>query len=191
VWEGLGDIPVGAGSTPGVWSLNRFDQWNYFPATQMTREEIQSIIEKYVNLWNKTNPDYHLWVALAKPGASITIPGVGFGVTKHPQEVAGMNVSVHAHIIVLRENMIAESLLTTFFHEYGHASYQREHPGEVNAVDSEMVAIRKSLELCVTEGFEDLAYREAKSIKEVADSEPYRSAVARLANDELWRKYTT
>jgi len=155
----------------------------------MKREEVQPILEKYVNLWDKANPKYHLWVALAKPGAAITIPDVTFGMTKDPQEVAGMNIGVHAHLVVLLEDMVAESLLTTFFHEYGHACYEREHPDGGNAVESEMAAIRSSLELCVAEGFEDLAYREAKSVIEMAEVQPYRSAVARLSNDELWRQY--
>jgi hypothetical protein len=42
----------------------------------------------------------------------------------------------------------------------------------------------------VVEGVEELAYREAKSVKEIAANEPYRSAVSKLAEDELWRKYT-
>ena len=85
--------------------------------------------------------------------------------------------------------MTPESLLVTFFHEYGHAFYEREHPGAFNEVDSEVAAICSSLELCVAEGFEELAYLEAKSVKGIAANEPYRSAVAKLADNELWRKY--
>jgi len=155
----------------------------------MTREEVQLILQKYVNVWNSVNSGCHLWVALANPGAAITIPNTTFGMNKDPQQVAGMNVRVHVQLIVLREDMTSESLLTTFFHEYGHACYEREHPGGIDIVDSEVAAIRSSLELCVVEGVEELAYREAKSVKEIAADEPYRSAVAKLAEDELWRKY--
>lgn len=155
----------------------------------MTREEVQLILQKYVNIWNSANRGCHLWVALAYPGGAITIPDVTFGMNKDPHRVAGMNVLVHIQLIVLRQDMTPESLLTTFFHEYGHACYEREHPGAVNEVNSEVAAIRSSLELCVAEGCEELAYREAKSVKEIAANEPYRSAVAKLADDELWRKY--
>jgi hypothetical protein len=41
----------------------------------------------------------------------------------------------------------------------------------------------------VAEGFEELAYLEAKSVKGIAANEPYLSAVAKLADNELWRKY--
>ena len=157
----------------------------------MTREEVQLILQKYVNVWDSANTERHLWVALAYPGAAITIPNTTFGLNKDPQQVAGMNVRVHVQLIVLREDMAPESLLTTFFHEYGHACYGREHPGATDEVDSEVAAIRSSLELCVAEGVEELAYREAKSVKEIAANEPYRSAVAKLADDELWRKYAS
>jgi hypothetical protein len=157
----------------------------------MTREEVQLILQKYVNAWNSANTGCHLWVALANPGAAITIPNTTFGMNKDPQQVVGMNVRVHFQLIVLREDMTPESLLTTFFHEYGHACYEREHPGAIDKVDSEVAAIRSSLELCVVEGVEELAYAEAKSVKEIAADEPYRSAVAKLADDELWRKYAS
>jgi len=158
----------------------------------MTREEVQLILQKYVNAWNSANHACHLWVALANPGAAITIPNTTFGTNKDdPQPVAGMNVRVHFQLIVLREDMTPASLLTTFFHEYGHACYEREHPGAVDKVDSEVAAIRSSLELCVAEGVEELAYSEAKSVKEIAANEPYRSAVEKLADDELWLKYSS
>jgi hypothetical protein len=95
----------------------------------MTREEVQLILQKYVNVWDSANTGCHLWVALAYPGAAITIPNTTFGLNKDPQQVAGMNVRVHVQLIVLREDMTPESLLTTFFHEYGHACYGGEHPG--------------------------------------------------------------
>jgi hypothetical protein len=155
----------------------------------MTREEVQLILQKYVNIWNGANRGCHLWVALAYPGDAITIPDITFGMTKDPQRVAGMNVLVHIQLIVLREDMTPENLLTTFFHEYGHACYEREHSGALDEVDSEVAAIRSSLRLCVAEGFEELAYREAQLVKEIAVNEPYRSAVAKLADDELWQKY--
>jgi hypothetical protein len=96
--------------------------------------------------------------------------------------LAGMNIRVHVQLIVLRQYMTPERLLTTFFHGCGHACYESEHPGAINEVDSEVAAIRSSLELCMAEGLEELAYREAKSVTEIAANEPYRSAVAKLAD---------
>ena len=77
----------------------------------MTREEVQPILQKYVNVWNSANHGCHLWVALAYPGDAITIPDITFGMNKDPHQVAGMNVRIHIQLIVLREDMTPESLL--------------------------------------------------------------------------------
>jgi hypothetical protein len=87
-----------------------------------------------------------LWVALVNPGAAITIPNTTLGMNKDPQQVAGMTVRVRVQLVVLREDMKPESSLTTFFHEYGHACYEREHPSAINQVDSEVAAIGSSLQ---------------------------------------------
>jgi len=53
-------------------------------------------------------------------------------------------------------------------------------PADFNHIDSEVAAIRSSLELCAVEGLEELAYREAKAVKTMGVDEPYRIAVERL-----------
>jgi hypothetical protein len=59
----------------------------------------------------------------------------------------------------------------------------------VDVVDSDVAAIRSSLQLSIDEGREDLAFREVDAMKQMAANEPYRSAVAKLNDDTLWRKY--
>ncbi|MEI9479690.1 MAG: hypothetical protein WCO26_24395, partial [Deltaproteobacteria bacterium] len=39
-------------------------------------------------------------------------------------------------------------------------------------------------------GLGHLAYREAKAVKEMSSKEPYKSAVIKLAEDPMWRKYS-
>jgi hypothetical protein len=80
-------------------------------------------------------------------------------------------------------------MLTTFFHELGHAHYRKSHPTDFNAVDSEAHAIIYSLETLVREGFDLLAQLEASTIKQMAATdEPYKSAVEMLASTQLWHK---
>jgi len=157
---------------------------NRVPQTQMTSEQVQAIVQKYVNEWNTENPNYPMWIVLAGPGDPLNIPGATF-----PQNTAGMEQPINAHLIVLNKNMVAESILTTFAHEYGHAVYRRGHTHNFNDVDSEVAAIRSSLTILPKEDLEPLAYREAKAINEMAAKEPYKSAVQRLESDSLWRKY--
>src|SRR5260370_10047423 len=151
----------------------------------MTYEQAQLIVKKYVDIWNHANGFIPLWVQLAKPGAPVNIPGVTFGMTADPEKIAGMHYRINAQLIVLREGMVPESILTVFFHEYGHLKYHSAHPADFNHIDSEVAAIRSSLELCAVEGLEELAYREAKAVKTMAVDEPYRSAVERLKDDTL------
>jgi hypothetical protein len=155
----------------------------------MTLEQAQLVVQKYVEPWNRSIGRIPLWVYLAKPGGSINIPGVTFGMTADPEKIAGMHYHLHAYLIVLREGMLPESIVTTFFHEYGHAQYELGH-AVVDIIESEVAAIRSSLELCVVEGIEELAYREAEAVRAMAVDEPYRSAVERLKGDALWRKYS-
>jgi hypothetical protein len=155
----------------------------------MTLEQVQVIVQKYVAAWNHSN-GVPLWVHLVKPGAPVNIPGVTFGMTADPEKIAGMHYRINAQLIAIREGMVPESILTTFFHEYGHAKYDLSRPADFNVIDSEVAAIRNSLELCAVEGLEELAYREATAMKTMAVDEPYRSAVERLKDDALWRKYS-
>jgi hypothetical protein len=71
--------------------------------------------------------------------------------------------------------MVSESILTTFTHEYGHAQYRVAHPNDFQEVDSEIAAIKSSLTILPSEGFEYLAYREASAFKGMARDEPYQA----------------
>lgn len=153
----------------------------------VTVEDVQRVIKKYTDIWNSDPKNVPLWVVGAEPGDTIAIPGVTFSTTDKPK--AGMNIPVHAHLIVLNKKMVPESLLSTFFHEYGHAKYLVTHQLHPDEIASETEAIRYSLEALANEGFINLAYREAENAKQMAKEEPYKTAVARLANDPLWEKY--
>ncbi len=135
----------------------------------MTFEQAKTVVLKYVGIWNAAYPATPLWAQVAP------IP-------------AGMHFRFNGFFILVNGAMFPESVVTTFFHEYGHAHYEREHGGG-NVVDSEAAAIRSSLQLSTQEGLEELAFREADAIKQMAANEPYRSAVAKLNDDPLWRKY--
>ena len=56
-------------------------------------------------------------------------------------------------------------------------------------MDSEVAAIRHSLEALSNEGLHDLAHQEAQAIMAMGSSEPYASAIRRLSDDSLWQKY--
>ncbi len=102
----------------------------------LTLEQVQPIVQKYVDDWNRRNPQYPLWVSLAPPGDAIIVPGVTFSTTASPR--AGMELPIHAHLVVINKSMVPESILQTFTHEYGHAQYRVAHPKDFQEVDSEM-----------------------------------------------------
>src|SRR6185437_5453585 len=70
------------------------------------------------------------------------------------------------------------------------SQYRLAHPGDFDDVASEIAAIKSSLTLLPKEGLESLAFREARAIREMANRDPYRSAVQRLADDPIWIKYS-
>jgi len=53
-----------------------------------------------------------------------------------------------------------------------------------------MAAILFFLEALGNEGLDELAYREARALTEMVD-EPYKSAVARVADHPIWKKYSS
>ena len=153
----------------------------------LTIEDIGKVIKRYTDLWNSDTRKAPLWVSGALPGSSIPIPGINFGTTSQPK--AGLSIPVHANLIVLNQDMLPESLLTTFLHEYGHTIYRDTQP-VFDEIDSEVEAIRYSLATLENEDLADLAYREAAAVLSMATEDPYKTAVARLASDPLWIKYS-
>jgi hypothetical protein len=153
----------------------------------LSKDDVKKIIKTYTDNWNSNPKHLPLWVTGAAPGDNIQIPGVTFSSANKPE--AGMSIAVRAELIVLNQAMVPESLLSTFLHEYGHTMYRTTHAHPVE-VDSEIAAIRFSLNALAKEGLEKLAYREADSVKQMASAEPYRTAIRRLASDPLWKKYS-
>jgi hypothetical protein len=166
------------------------NELNRTASAQMTHADVHRLIAKYTAAWNSDSARTPLWVMGANNGDTIQIPGVRFGSLDQPK--AGMELPVKAQLIVINQNMVPESILTTFFHEYGHACYRHENAnskGKIDAVSSEAEAIRFSLATLTSEGLDYLGYREAASIKNMAEQEPYKSAVTKLARDPNWRKF--
>jgi hypothetical protein len=150
--------------------------------------QVREIVGRYVNRWNADSSRSPLWVVLASPGDSVQIPGITFG--KVGDAKAGMEIPLNAHLIVLNKAMRPESLLTTFFHELGHAEYRLANKGRFSDIDSEASAILFSLGTLAKENLEDLAVQEAKAVCEMGASEPYKSAIAIIDKDRTWQRYS-
>ena len=118
----------------------------------------------------------------------VIIPGIAFGAEGLP--VAGVTREVRGYMIVVNGKMAPESSLSSFLHELGHATYMRAHPNGAERVAAEMAAILFFLEALGNEGLDELAYREARALTEMVD-EPYKSAVARIADHPIWKKYSS
>jgi hypothetical protein len=154
----------------------------------MTHADVQALIAKYTAVWNSDAQKAPLWVIGANPGDRLQIPGVTFGNSRDLKK-AGMEMPLRAHLIVINQAMIPESILTTFLHEYGHALHRYSTPSAWSRVDSEVEAIRFSLATLDSENLSQLAYREADAVKNMASEEPYKSAITKLAENPVWRKY--
>lgn len=146
------------------------------------------IIKRYIANWSN-NEGISLSVLLASPGDAINMLGRTFGTVEAP--IAGMHAQTagREQVIVLNMKMVPESLLSTFFHEYGHCRFALEHRDGFDVVASEVAAIRCSLEALTAEGYPELAYREAQCVRQMSVAEPYKSAVAILSSDPIWQKF--
>ena len=154
----------------------------------MDAQEARAIVGRYVNEWNATKRD-PMWVTLATPGDQGNVPGVTFG--DQGSAHAGMELPIRANLIVLNKAMLPGSLLSTFLHEYGHALYRVAHSDVFDPIQSEVFAIRYSLQALETEGLQWLALDEAAAVARMASDEPYASAVAKLRDDPFWQKYAS
>ena len=156
----------------------------------LTNEDFQRIAKKYLEAWGAGPGAPFIWVIVAMPNASVplNIPGISFGAEGLP--VAGVTREVRGYMIVVNGKMAPESSLSSFLHELGHATYMRAHPSGAEPVAAEMAAILFFLEALGNEGLDELAYREARALTEMVD-EPYKSAVAQLADHPIWKKYSS
>src|SRR4029077_10019093 len=162
------------------------------PGEQMTLAEAHAIIQEAWDAWNSDsqNANQRIYVLYANPGESITIP-LTLPVGTFPQDAkAGMTIpfTFGCQVIILNLGMKPESLVQSFFHELGHAQYNRRNPEVKNEIDSQGEAFKFSLE-SLAACHEELAYREAAEILEMPKTEPDKSAVARIASDPIWKKY--
>jgi len=181
-------MPAPLSTTKSVRLLGSQVRFQYYQgAFWVSIQNVEEIVKKHVAIWNNQPENVPLWVVLANPGDALSIPGVTFG--NKIDGKAGMELPIRAHLIILNRHMVPESLLTTFLHEYGHAAYRISQTKDWNEIDSEVEAIQFSLNALADEGLDDLAYREAEAIKQMAVQEPYKSAVAKLTHMAIWRKY--
>ena len=157
---------------------------------QLTNADFQRIAKKYLEAWGTGPGAPFIWVIVAMPNASVplNIPGISFGPEGIP--VAGVTREVRGYMIVVNGTMAPESSLSSFLHELGHATYMRSHSYGAETVGAEMAAILFLLEALEKEGLDELAYREARTISEMT-AEPYKSAVAQIANHPIWKKYSS
>ena len=125
------------------------------------------------------------------PNASVplNIPGITFG--PEGMSVTSMTREVRGYMIVVNGKMAPEIALSSFLRELGRATYMRANPNATEEVAAETAAILFLLEALEKEGLDELAYREARVITEMAAAEPYRSAVAKIANHPIWIKYSS
>ena len=157
----------------------------------LTNEDFQRIARKYLEAWGVEPGAPFIWVILAMPNASVplNIPGITFG--PEGMSVTSMTREVRGYMIVVNGKMAPEIALSSFLRELGRATYMRSNPNGTEEVAAETAAILFLLEALEKEGLDELAYREARVITEMAAAEPYRSAVAKIANHPIWIKYSS
>jgi hypothetical protein len=154
----------------------------------MTQQQTSDLIKKYTERWNNEKRKPPLWVVGAHPGDSICIPGLTFA--NKGDMKAGMEILISAQVIVLNQDMLPDSIASTFLHEYGHALHRNSKAGSIDWVESEIDAIKFSLSALSEEGLDDIAYREAATVLQMTSDEPYKSAVSRLSEDPVWKKFS-
>ena len=157
----------------------------------LTNDDFQRIARKYLQAWGVEPGAPFIWVIVAMPNASVplNIPGITFGAEGLP--VTGMTREVRGYMIVVNGKMAPEIALSSFLHELGHATYMRTHPNGAEASAAELAAILFLLEALGTEGLDELAYGEARVFTDMAAAEPYKSAVAQIADHPVWKKYSS
>jgi hypothetical protein len=158
---------------------------------RVTNADFQRIAKKYLEAWGAGPGAPFIWVIVAMPNASVplNIPGVAFGDEGLP--VAGLTREVHGYMIVVNGKMAPEIALTSFLHELGHATYMRAHPNGAEAGAAESAAILFLLEALGNERLDELAYSEARVYGDMAAAEPYKSAVAQIAENPIWKRYSS
>jgi hypothetical protein len=155
----------------------------------MTREEVLEVITQVSLAWNNDPANEKVWVIGANPGDLVSIPNyVRFHSTEKP--AAGMTINLRGFAMILNMGIVPDSLLTTFFHELGHVKHRQDLGREFDPIESEIWAVKFSLEALESHGCVALAYREAEAIKTMASEDPYRSAVELLKNDPVWLRYS-
>jgi hypothetical protein len=157
----------------------------------LTNADFQRIAKKYLEAWGAEPGAPFIWVIVAMPNASIplNIPGITFG--PEGMSVAGMTRELRGYMIVVNGKMAPEIALSSFLRELGRASYMQSNPNGNEEVAAETAAILFLLEALEKEGLDEVAYREAQVITEMAAAEPYRSAIAKIANHPIWIKYSS
>jgi hypothetical protein len=155
----------------------------------MTHEDVETLITQVALGWNNDPANEKVWVLGALPGDWVSIPNyVRFQSLEKP--AAGMAINLRGYVIVLNQEMVPKSWLSTFFHELGHVKHRQAHGAQFDEIESESWAVKFSLERLETQGYEELAYREADAVKAMATVDPYRSAVELLKDDPIWLKYS-
>jgi hypothetical protein len=160
-------------------------------SNQMTVEQAHKIITDDVVRFNdeaKKARRPGIYVAIATPHQTIDIPTGQRFEGNSGEVVAGIHFQ--CYIIAINPSMVGESQLSTYFHELGHSIFSRNRPRGATDADDEAFAISYSLKRLDSAGFPNIARDEVKKVRDMANREPYRTAVKQLASDKYWKKFS-
>lgn len=153
---------------------------------------VHDVIQKYAEAFTKRFPFAIMEVHFTENG----LPPLPLGTKrKAPKEVFGASIKAgNAHLIGIHRRLNPLARLSTFFHEYGHATYRiesneddSEGPGLVR---SETAAMLSSLHLPDEEGLPEVAVVSATGILSAVNlADEYRQAFENISKNPLWLKY--
>lgn len=160
----------------------------------MTIDQADHIITSAAKEYNahaRASQRNEIAVVGAEPGSAISIPtGMTFS-GPNGTVAAGMHQTLTVDVLVINRTMRPESMVSTFFHELGHAVFEATHAKPWKEIDNEAFAIAYSLRCLHQHGLDLLARSEAASVQEMATADPYKGAVSKLQAEKngWWVKY--
>ena len=124
------------------------------------------------------------------------LPPPHLGIKRNaPKGVVGTSIKAgNTHLISVHRLLKPPARLSTFFHEYGHATYREESNEDdsegTRLVLSETAAMLSSLRLPHEEGLPEVAVVSAAGILVTVNlADEYRQAFENISKNPLWLKY--
>lgn len=150
------------------------------------------LAQKYADDFTKRFPFANIEVHFTENG----LPPLPLGIKRDaPKGTVGACIKAgNTYLIGVHRRLKPPARLSTFFHEYGHATYRAESneddsegPGLVH---SEMAAMLSSLCLPDEEGLPEVAAVSAIGILSIVNlRDEYRKAFEHISQNPLWLKY--